>query len=368
MRDLMPPRNSGTAIIVLTLLAVLALSHFAFGEQQHGPPVPPGVNSGHDDTAQIMDFEKLAREGPDTTALESRLESYLRQHPSSPRAHYLLGYVQYRQRRIEESIRALSQSVELDGRDAESRALLGWVLAMANRCDLAQNELERAVELRPAWDEAHYRLGRVFLIEEDFVRARPAFERAIELSPDYREAYNALGVAKEALNDGPGALVSYEKAIEVSRANGKAFDTPYVNISGYYNRRGDPARAIEFARKALAINPKADLAYFELGRAYRIQEKWSDAQAALERAIALKSDTAQYHYVLSIVYRKLGKQAESRAALETFRELDRKYAEREAQRPRGRTMSSHRDEAAFEPLTEGFWSRDVARSGTGGAK
>ena len=353
-RNLKSPRISGRVISALTLLAVLALNRTGFVDRLNASQATSGAPSGRDDSARMAKFERMARDGSEA-ALESRLQAYVRQHPSSARAHYLLGYVYFQQKRNEEAVRELLRSVELDGNDAHARALLSWVHMTENRCDLAQNELERAVELRPGWDEAHYRLGRVYLIEEDFMRAKSEFERAIKLSPDYREAWNALGVAMEALNDGPGARASFEKANAVGRAAGKPLAAPYINISGYYNRRGEPARAIEFAKKALAINPKADLACFELGRAYRIQEKWSEAQGALERAIALKSDTAQYHYVLSIVYRKLGKQAESRRSLETFRDLDRKYAEIETQRRRGRTMSSHRDEAAFEPLTEGFW-------------
>jgi hypothetical protein len=69
-----------------------------------------------------------------------------------------------------------------------------------------------------------------------------------------------------------------------------------------------------------------------MGRAYRIQEKWSEAQAALERAVELKSDTAQYHYVLSIVYRKLGKQAESGRHLRPFASLT-EVCRAEAQNP-----------------------------------
>jgi tetratricopeptide (TPR) repeat protein len=58
-----------------------------------------------------------------------------------------------------------------------------------------------------------------------------------------------------------------------------------------------------------------------MGRAYQSRGEWEQAADALRNAISINPSSAQYYYVLSQVYRRLGKQKESLAALKTFQEL-----------------------------------------------
>jgi tetratricopeptide (TPR) repeat protein len=62
-----------------------------------------------------------------------------------------------------------------------------------------------------------------------------------------------------------------------------------------------------------------------MARAYQSQGEWGRAAEALRNAISLNPSSAQYYYVLSQVYRSLGRQPESLAALKSFQEL--KHAE-----------------------------------------
>jgi uncharacterized protein HemY len=71
----------------------------------------------------------------------------------------------------------------------------------------------------------------------------------------------------------------------------------------------------------VAINPKSGAAYFEMGKAYRSREEWGLAAQALEQAIELDPQASQYYYVLSYVYKKLGKIEKSHEAMEHFRKL-----------------------------------------------
>lgn len=150
------------------------------------------------------------------------------------------------------------------------------------------------------------------------------------------EAYNALGFALEALGDDAAALRDYETAIRLNEERHGNFDAPYVNLGGYYNRRGKLDLAVEYAHKALALNPGSDLAYFQIAKACRTKEDWKGVADALEKAITINSSKAQYHYVIGIAYRKLGKIKESDQALETFRVLEKQTAELESRRREAR--------------------------------
>jgi tetratricopeptide (TPR) repeat protein len=296
-----------------------------------GPTSPSASASGVDDPAAVGELADLIGGGK-FPEVEPRLVEYLKAWPRSSQAHYFYGYILFRQLRVGDSIRELAKALELNTENGEAHKILGRALSVLGRYDLALTELNEAGRLMPHSAEVFYNRGRIYSIQDDFHKARTEFEAALRLNPDYMEAYNALGFAMEALGDDPAALKSYEKAVQLSEQQGAKFEAPYVNLSGYYGRRGEFQTSLDYARKALALNPNSDLAYYQLAKTYRTQEDWPNMADALEKAIALKPTSAQYYYVLSSAYRKLGKHKESELALEQFRKIDKQTAEMEAQR------------------------------------
>ena len=83
--------------------------------------------------------------------------------------------------------------------------------------------------------------------------------------------------------DDAGAIAKYEKAIELNAARGGSFSSAHVNLSAYYNRTGDPDKALEHARKAIELDPKSDRAWFQKGRAGRAPGSLDAAVDALNR-------------------------------------------------------------------------------------
>lgn len=77
------------------------------------------------------------------------MHTYLGTHPASWRAYYFLGYVQFRQRRISDSVQALSKSLELNTDNAAAHRILGRELSIIGRYDLALREFEEALRLDP---------------------------------------------------------------------------------------------------------------------------------------------------------------------------------------------------------------------------
>src|SRR5439155_15175751 len=115
--------------------------------------------------------------------------------------------------------------------------------------------------------------------------------------PAYAEAYNALGFAEESLDDETVALEAYLNAIRVADQKGLKFEAPYINLSAYYNRQSNPELALRYAQKAIKLNPKSDLAYYQMAKAYRSRDQWGRAAEALQNAISIKPSSTQYYYV-----------------------------------------------------------------------
>lgn len=297
-----------------------------------GPTRPlPAGGSDLDEPGLLQELANLIREGK-FQDVEPRLVEYLKGRPRSSQAHYFYGYILFRQHRLGDAIRELAKALELNTDNAEAHKVLGRALSILGRYDLALHELNEASRLLPDSAEICYNRGRIYSIQDDFHKARAEFEAALRLNPDYMEAHNALGFALEALGDDAAALTSYERAIQLSEKQGARFDAPYVNLSGYYGRRGEFPTSLDYARKALALNPNSSLAYYQMAKTYRTMEDWSHTAEALEKAIALKPTSAQYHYVLSSAYRKLGRYEESRKAMEEFRRIEKQTADLEKQR------------------------------------
>jgi tetratricopeptide (TPR) repeat protein len=297
-------------------------------------PAEEKAASADDDPQQIASFQDLILKEK-FQEVEPLLHTYLTGHPGSSKAYYFLGYVQFRQRRIADSVKAVAKSLQLDVDNAPAHMLLGREFCIIGRTDMALREFEEASRLEPNSADAYYNIGRVHAMEDDFPKARVELEKAIQIDPNYMEAYNALGFAMEAVGDDAIALQDYQTAIRLNEERHGKFDAPYVNLSGYYNRRDKLDLALEYSHKALELNPQSDLAYFQIAKTCRAKGDWAGETEALEKAVSIRP-ALQYYYVLGVAYRKLGKIQESQQAFETFQRMQKQTADLEGQRREAR--------------------------------
>jgi tetratricopeptide (TPR) repeat protein len=267
-----------------------------------------------------------------------KLEAYLKDHPESWRAHYDLGYVEFRTHHIGASVKELSRSLALNLNNAEAHKILALDCNLVGRYDLAETELEEARRLKPGSAEIHYLLGRLYYTKGVYPLAKAEFESAIRLDSSYMKAYNNLGLTLEILGDNAAALKNYTTAAQLDEQQGLRSEWPYVYLSAYFNRQEQPKPALDYARKALELNPKSDLAYFQMAKAYRFQGDWKLAAEAARAAIQINPRTPDFYYVLSLALRKLGRTQESQQAMETFQRLQQQPV-RTLQKASGRLAS-----------------------------
>lgn len=286
---------------------------------------------GGDDPADLARLEAYFR-NQQFKEVQPLLESYVKEHPKSSWGWYALGYSLFAQQKLGESINALAKSLSLDVTNAEAHKVLGRNLMMIGRFDAAQREFELGEKYNPRSADLPFNLGRLFSIQDQWVSARAAFERALKIDPGYLEAIDGLGFAREALGDDDAAIELYLQAARLNEERKGNFATPYINLSAYYNRTGKTDAALEYARKAVAINERADRGWFQMARACERRGELDAAVDALSRAISINPRVSAYYYVLSTAYRRLGKTDESRQAMEMFSKLDRESNELEKKR------------------------------------
>jgi tetratricopeptide (TPR) repeat protein len=252
---------------------------------------------------------------------EPRLNGYIKDHPDSSRAHYDLGYVQFRTHQIGASIKELSKSLELNPKNAEAHKVLALSCSIIGRYDLAEVELQEAARLKPESAEIHYFLARTYYTRGVYPLAKSEFETSIRLDPSNIKAYSNLGITLEALGDTDAALKNYTTAIQLEDRQEHKSEWPYVYLSSFYNRQKNADEALNYARKAVQINSASDTAYFEMAKAYRTQKQLQKSVDAARSAVAINSRVPDYYYVIGLVLRELGDQQASQEALQKYAQL-----------------------------------------------
>ena len=209
-----------------------------------------------------------AREG---TRKSSRCwPTYVKEQPA-----VLLGLVRARlrlfaQQKIGEAIKALAKSLAAGRPNAEAHKILGRTLMIIGRFDAAQLEFEQGIRYKPDSAELHYNLGKLFSDSGQLgagaegVRGggppRPVVPRGAR-----RARLRARGAGRRR---GRGRAIRAGDRAERRQRQGR-FASAHVSLSAYYNRTGDPDKALDYARKALELDPKSDRAWFQQAKARR---------------------------------------------------------------------------------------------------
>jgi len=280
----------------------------------------PAQAGEKDPPEDLTSLESLIEQGRYQQAMPV-LQRYVHGHDNSAKAHYDLGYVFFRTHEIDGAVRELSRSLQLDDKDPEAHKILGLVCTFVGRYDLAEVELQAAAGLEPDSPEIHYFLGRIYYTRQVFPMALKEFQTAIRLNPAYMKAYDNLGLVMEVLGKDDEAVQDFTTAERLNEEQHLNSPWPFEYLSAHYDRGRQPVPAMEFAQKALLLDSQCDLAYYDLAQAFEMQNNWQQATDAVQKAIAINSNTPEYFYLLSGVLRKLGKIPESEAALKRFEQI-----------------------------------------------
>ena len=269
---------------------------------------------------------------------EATARNYLQAHADSADAHFLLGFILFREiqgkwlETEKESGEAVRYNTEdLSGslvayRDAkvkESLAeyTLGARYHVPNAFDLkivalnyillkdyidADHWLTRSLQWDPRDGQAWYYLGRTKYSESQFSRAIEAFQHCLKLEPRNVEAENNVGLSYEALGQWDQAIQAFENAIAWEAESPSKDPEPFIELAHLYLDRNQPEKAVPYLQQSIAIFPKVSKAHEALGKAYSLLHRLPEAQAELEQAVALEPETASLRCMLGQVYRQEG--------------------------------------------------------------
>lgn len=169
----------------------------------------------------------------------------------------------------------------------------------------ARSDLESSVSLRST-SKGYTELGRVCSELQDIGCALEAYRESIRLKPNW-QAFFEMGFLYDKAGMNNQAALAYQKAI--SNGQGKAV-AAYSNLARIRLLQNEPNIAVELIREGLktAEDPsRLSNLYKNLGWAYLLQGKTTQAENALAKSISLKSTNTASHCLKAKVLEAQGK-------------------------------------------------------------
>lgn len=294
--------------------------------------------------ATVSDALATARgllERGEAQASETAVRGYLHAHPESADAHFLLGYVLFReiqarvpQEKYPDGVAYHAPSVaDVQARDEKARASLaeytaGARLRRPDALDLKIvaldyvllhdfRDADRWLSLSLAWNSSDaqgwYYLGRTKYNESRFAEAIPAFEHSLRLDPRNVRNEDNLGLAYEAMGRNGDAMTAYRQAIAWQAQSAEKIPEPLIDLGNLLLKQNRTEEAVPYLTRAVSIAPGIARTHRDLGKAYEKMNKLPLARTEFETAVKLAPDSAALHFLLGQVYRKEGQMDKAKA-------------------------------------------------------
>jgi tetratricopeptide (TPR) repeat protein len=257
---------------------------------------------------------------------ERAVRRYLEAHQSSADAHYLLGYVLFREQNPRASLDEYAEGARYRAPAALDLEVIGCDYFLMEDYDAADKWLTKSVALDPRAATARYYLGRAKYNEKHFEEAAGAFTECLRLDSNNVKAADNLGLAYEGLGKIEDALAAYRKAIAMDAGASAHELGPYLNLGTLLVENYQPSDALPYLERAAQMAPRDARVDRELGKAYLLLNRLEQAQPQLEKAVELQPENAAGHFLLAQVYRKRGMEERARAETDRFTALTGAHA------------------------------------------
>lgn len=188
---------------------------------------------------------------------------------------------------LREAISASRHAVELDSQSAEAHASLGLAESLGKHYEAARQEFETALRLDSQLFEAYYFYGRSCYEQGQYEKAAALFEKAGQVNPDDYQARSLRGLCFRALGRAEEAGEAFQecvKAIERHLPLHPDDERALCLGSGALCGLGDTDRALEWADRAVSMEPEEAVVLYNVSCTYALLGETEKALDCLEKA------------------------------------------------------------------------------------
>jgi tetratricopeptide (TPR) repeat protein len=299
---------------------------------------------------KLAEAESLLKKGKLNEA-EAAVRQDLQLAPDSASAHFLLGYILYKQiqtqaKRVDPDPNAVYAAptkslIELREKNAKESLVeftAGARYRTPSAFDLkivamdyillgdfvdADKWLSRSLNWNPTDSDGWYELGRTKYNENRFTEAIDAFKKCLAIDTTNVRAEENLGLSYAGMGHVPEAIKAYQTAIEWQTSSAAKDMEAYFALASLLLDQNRPADAIPVLIQATQFAPTVSQGHELLGKAYLRTQELPKAQAQLEEAVKLSPDVVRLHYILGQVYEKEGFTEKAKAEFDRCAALQR---------------------------------------------
>jgi Flp pilus assembly protein TadD len=156
--------------------------------------------------------------------------------------------------------------------------------------------------------------GIAMLDAQQYSESVRAFEQVAAMRPDYADAFTNIAIANFQWERYDVSRASLKKALELSPHNARAL----YYLALVERNQGDLDAAVSDLREVTAQFPRSRDAHRELGFSLYQERKYDEARAEYEILQSIDPDDLAAHYILSLVYRRLGMKDKAAAEAAAF--------------------------------------------------
>lgn len=314
----------------------------------------PSASGQTPDSVPVRDLEsinQLVQQGQLREAKVS-LRQFLSLHPDSADAHYLLGFVLFREIQVSAAANGGTQSARYNdlhpalaqlAKDDAEASLAEYTAGASYRkptaTDLkivaldyvllgdytdADKWLTRSLEWNPQDADGWYNLGRTKYNLNRLDEAIHAFRECLRLDPGNVKAEDNLGLCYEGIGKIDEAISAYRQAIawQDQSPHPEAFPGPSLDLGSVLLDQNQPDQALPYLQRAAEIAPLESKVHEKLGKAYIDLNQLAEARKELEKAVQLSPENSRLHFMLGQVYRRQGLMEKAKAELARSEELN----------------------------------------------
>jgi serine/threonine protein kinase/Flp pilus assembly protein TadD len=189
---------------------------------------------------------------------------------------------------LQKADEASRKALELDPDLAEAHVARCLAVSLKKNYEEAEREFQTAIRLAPTLFEAHYFYGRTCYAQGKNLEAAHLFEQACRLRPDDYQALAYLGMVFTELGRNADAEAATRRAVAVvSKHVDLHPDDPRALHMGaiLWCRINESARGLEWAGRALAIDPEEPVTLYAVACVYALQRQVDRALDCLESSV-----------------------------------------------------------------------------------
>jgi len=188
---------------------------------------------------------------------------------------------------LREALSASRRAVELDAESPVTHASLGLALFLSNDYETARQEFETALGLCTELFEAYFYYGRSCFAQGQYEKAAELFLNASEARPADYQALSLRALCFRALNRETEARQAYQQCLQKIenhlQLNPDDVRAVYMK-SGSLSGLGENAQALEWADRALAMDPQEPSVLYNVACNYSLLNEIEKALDCIEIA------------------------------------------------------------------------------------